>query len=41
MSDIGPCAFKLSADPRFEERLRDVVGLYLDAAVFSYLWAPC
>ena len=32
--------FKLSTDPRFEERLRDVVGLYLDppenAAVFSF-----
>ena len=32
--------FKLSADPRFEEKLRDVVGLYLDppenAAVFSF-----
>ena len=30
--------FKLSNDPRFEEKLRDVVGLYLDpphnAAVF-------
>ncbi len=32
--------FKLSNDPRFEEKLRDVVGLYLDpphnAAVFSF-----
>ena len=32
--------FKLSTDPRFEEKLRDVVGLYLDppenAAVFSF-----
>ena len=32
--------FKLSSDPRFEEKLRDVVGLYLDppenAAVFSF-----
>ena len=32
--------FKPSADPRFEEKLRDVVGLYLDppenAAVFSF-----
>ena len=32
--------FKLSRDPRFEEKLRDVVGLYLDppanAAVFSF-----
>ena len=32
--------FKLSKDPRFEEKLRDVVGLYLDpvhnAAVFSF-----
>ena len=33
-------SFKLSNDPRFEEKLRDVVGLYLDpphnAAVFSF-----
>ena len=32
--------FKLSTDPRFEEKLQDVVGLYLDppdnAAVFSF-----
>jgi len=32
--------FKLSGDPRFEEKLQDVVGLYLDppenAAVFSF-----
>ena len=32
--------FKLSNDPRFEHKLRDVVGLYLDpphnAAVFSF-----
>ena len=32
--------FKLSTDPRFEEKLRDVAGLYLDppenAAVFSF-----
>ena len=32
--------FKLGHDPRFEEKLRDVVGLYLDpphnAAVFSF-----
>ena len=32
--------FKLSGDPRFEEKLRDVAGLYLDplenAAVFSF-----
>ena len=32
--------FKLSSDPRFEEKLQDVVGLYLDppenAAVFSF-----
>ena len=32
--------FKLSTDPRFEEKLRDVVGLYLDppenAVVFSF-----
>ncbi len=32
--------FKLSRDPRFEEKLQDVVGLYLDppenAAVFSF-----
>ncbi len=32
--------FKLSNDPRFEEKLRDVVGLYIDppenAAVFSF-----
>ena len=31
--------FKLSNDPRFEQKLRDVVGLYLEppenAAVFS------
>ena len=32
--------FKVSSDPRFEEKLQDVVGLYLDppenAAVFSF-----
>jgi len=32
--------FKLSKDPRFEEKVRDIVGLYLnppDRALDSYL----
>ena len=29
-SHIGPSTFKLSRDPRFLEKLTDVVGLYLN-----------